>query len=287
MEPQRVRREKPGGPSAQAISSAAVNPERVQIELADHVAVVTLTRPEKHNAVDVAMFEAIIAAADRLASEPGVRVIVLHGEGPSFCSGLDVISVMAAGEGLDGLTDPLRGEVPNWFQRAAYNWVRVPVPVIAAVHGNCFGAGLQIALAADIRIAAPTARLSVMEIKWGLIPDMSISRTLPRLVGIDVAKELTYTARVISGSEAHELGLVTHVAQDPLAQALGLAEEIAAKSPDAVRGAKRLFDEAWTGTAAETLSLEAQIQLGLVGSANQLVAVSAGLAKAPAEFIDP
>ena len=126
-----------------------------------------------------------------------------------------------------------------------------------------------------------------MEGKWGLIPDMSITRTLPRLVGIDVAKELTYTARVISGSEAHELGLVTHVAQDPLAQALGLAEEIAAKSPDAVRGAKRLFDEAWTGTAAETLSLEAQIQLGLVGSANQLVAVSAGLAKAPAEFIDP
>ena len=261
--------------------------ERVQIDVADHVAVVTLTRPEKHNAVDVAMFEAIIAAADRLASEPGVRAIVLHGDGPSFCSGLDVISVMASGAGLDGLTEPLRGEVPNCFQRAAYDWVCVPVPVIAAVHGNCFGAGLQIALAADIRIATPDSRLSVMEIKWGLIPDMSISRTLPRLVGIDVAKELTYTARVISGTEAHELGLVTHVADDPLSQARGLATEIAARSPDAVRGAKRLFDEAWTGTAAETLSLEAQIQLGLIGSANQLAAVSAGIAKAPAEFIDP
>src|SRR3984957_7225872 len=173
--------------------------ERVEIEIADHVGAVTLARPKKQNPVDVAMFDAIIAAADRLAGEPGVRAIVLHGDGPSFCSGLDVMSVMAAGEGLDGLTEPLRGEVPNWFQRAAYDWVRVPVPVIAAVHGNCFGAGLQIALAADIRIATADARLSVMEVKWGLIPDMSISRTLPRLVGIDVAKELTYTGRVFSG----------------------------------------------------------------------------------------
>jgi enoyl-CoA hydratase/carnithine racemase len=264
-----------------------VSQGRIQIEVADHVAVVTLTRPEKHNAVDVAMFEAIIGAADRLAREPGVRAIVLHGDGPSFCSGLDVISVMATGAGLDGLIEPLRGEVPNWFQRAAYDWVRMPVPVIAAVHGNCFGAGLQIALAADIRIAMPDARLSVMEIKWGLIPDMSISRTLPRLVGIDVAKELTYTGRVISGTEAQQLGLVTHVAEDPLSAARGLATEIASKSPHAVRGAKRLFDEAWTGSPAETLSLEAEIQLGLVGSANQLAAVSAGIAKAPAEFVDP
>jgi len=264
-----------------------VSEDRVQVVVADHVAVVSLTRPEKHNAVDVAMFDAIIAAAERLAGEPGVRAIVLHGDGPSFCSGLDVISVMTAGDGLDGLIEPLRGEVPNWFQRAAYDWVRVPVPVIAAVHGNCFGAGLQIALAADIRIAAPDARLSVMEIKWGLIPDMSISRTLPRLVGIDVAKELSYTGRVITGTEAHPLGLVTHVADDPLGSARALAAEIATRSPHAVRGAKRLFDEAWTGTPVQTLSLEAEIQLGLVGSPNQLAAVRAGIAKRPAEFLDP
>ena len=261
--------------------------DRVQVVVADHVAVVSLTRPEKHNAVDVAMFDEIIAAAERLAGEPGVCAIVLHGDGPSFCSGLDVISVMTAGDGLDGLIEPLRGEVPNWFQRAAYDWVRVPVPVIAAVHGNCFGAGLQIALAADIRIAAPDARLSVMEIKWGLIPDMSISRTLPRLVGIDVAKELSYTGRVITGTEAHRLGLVTHVADDPLGSARALAAEIATRSPHAVRGAKRLFDEAWTGTPVQTLSLEAEIQLGLVGSPNQLAAVRAGIAKRPAEFLDP
>jgi enoyl-CoA hydratase/carnithine racemase len=261
--------------------------ERVQVEIADHVATVTLTRPDKHNALDLPMFEGIIGAAEQLGAEPGVRAVVLRGEGPSFCSGLDVMSVMAAGQGIDGLTNPLRGEVPNWFQRAAYDWLALPVPVIAALHGNCLGGGLQIALAADIRIAAPDAKLSVMEIKWGLIPDMSITRTLPRLAGIDVAKELTYTGRVFSGEEALQLGVVTHVEFDPLAAARELAAEIAARSPDAVRGAKRLFDEAWNGSPQETLALEAEIQLGLIGSPNQLAAVSAGMTREPAEFVDP
>jgi enoyl-CoA hydratase/carnithine racemase len=261
--------------------------DRVRISVADHVAVVTLTRADKHNALDLSMFEAVIAAAARLADEPGVRAVVLHGAGPSFCSGLDVVSVMASGSGLDGLVDPIRnGETPNWFQRAAYDWIRLPVPVIAAIHGNCFGGGLQIALAADIRIAAPDTRLSVMEVKWGLIPDMSISRTLPRLVGIDVAKELTFTGRVISGTEALSLGVVTHVDEDPLGAARSLAAEIAGRSPDAVRGAKRLFDEAWTGPAAETLALEASIQLGLIGAPNQLAAVRAGMTKQPPDFVD-
>ncbi len=224
--------------------------ERVRIEVADHVATVTMTRADKHNALDLAMFEGIIAAAERLMSEPGVRAVVLHGEGPSFCSGLDLVSLMASGEGLDGIGKRARtARSPNWFQRAAYDWIRVPVPVIAAIHGNCLGGGLQIALGADIRIAAPDARLSVMEVKWGLVPDMSITRTLPRLVGIDVAKELTYTGRVFSGAEAAELGVVTRVADEPLAAAQSLAAEIATRSPDAVRGAKRLLDESWTGTA--------------------------------------
>jgi enoyl-CoA hydratase/carnithine racemase len=260
---------------------------RVTIEVSDHVAVVTLARPEKHNALDMAMFEAIIAAATRLADEPGLRAVVLHGDGPSFCSGLDVVSIMSGGSGFDGLTDPLRGESPNWFQRPAYDWIRVPVPVIAALHGNCLGGGLQIALGADIRIAAPDTRLSVMEVKWGLIPDMSITRTLPRLVAIDVAKELTYTGRVFDGTEAHRLGIVTRLSENPLTAARELAAEIASKSPDAVRGAKRLYDESWTGPAHETLSLEAELQLGLIGSPNQLAAVAAGFAKRPAEFVDP
>jgi enoyl-CoA hydratase/carnithine racemase len=261
--------------------------ERVRVDVADHIATVTLTRPDKHNALDIPMFEGIIGAAAQLSEEPGVRAVVLHGEGPSFCSGLDVMGIMAGGQGLDGLTDPLRGEVPNWFQRAAYDWITLPMPVIAAVHGACFGGGLQIALAADVRLTTSDARLSVMEIRWGLIPDMSITRTLPRLVGIDVAKELTYTGRIFSGEEALGLGVATHVSEDPLASARALATEIAAKSPDAVRGAKRLYDEAWNAPAQQSLALEAELQRSLIGSPNQLAAVAAGVTKQPAEFTDP
>jgi enoyl-CoA hydratase/carnithine racemase len=261
--------------------------ERVRIEIDDHIALVTLARPDKHNALDVAMFEAIAAACERLGDEPGLRAVVLHGEGPSFCSGLDVAGVMSAGEALDGLVQRLREDPPNWFQRVAYGWVTLPVPVIAAVHGACFGGGLQIALGADIRLAAPDARLSVMEMKWGLIPDMSITRTLPRLVRIDVAKELTYTGRVLSASEAAQLGLVTWVTGDPLGGARALAAEIATRSPNAVRAAKRLFEQSWTAPSDQTLALEAELQRGLIGSPNQLAAVSAGLTKEPAEFVDP
>jgi len=269
-----------------ANGSVAVG-ERVAIEIADHVAVVTLTRPEKHNALDIAMFEAITAAAERVAAEPGVRAVVLHGQGPSFCSGLDVAGVMANQPGSDDLMAPLREAVPNWFQRAAYRWLEVPVPVIAAIHGYCLGGGLQIALGADIRFATADSKLAVLEVRWGLIPDMAITRTLPRLVGIDVAKELAFTGRIVSGSEACELGLVTHLADDPLEAARSLAEEIAARSPDAVRGVKRLLDESWTGAAEETLRLEADIQLGLIGTPNQLEAVRAGMLKEPAQFVDP
>jgi enoyl-CoA hydratase/carnithine racemase len=270
-------------------SSDVTTEQRVAISISDHVATVTLTRPEKHNALDIAMFEAIAAAATQVASEPGVRAVVLHGEGPSFCSGLDVAGVMANQPGSDDLMAPLRGPFPNWFQRPAYNWIEVPVPVIAAIHGHCLGGGLQIALGADVRFATPDARLSVLEVKWGLVPDMAITRTLPRLVGIDVAKELAFTGRMLSGAEACDLGLVTHVADDPLAAALELAAEIAARSPDAVRGMKRLFNEAWTGLGSpeETLRLEADIQLGLLGTPNQLESVRAGMLKEPAQFADP
>src|ERR1035437_5330482 len=261
--------------------------ERVRIEIDDHVALVSLARAEKHNALGLAMFEAIIAAAAQLAGEPGVRAVVLLGDGPSFCSGIDLMSLAGTEAGLDGLTAPLRDSSPNWFQRAAYDWITLPVPVIAAVHGNCLGGGLQIALGADIRIATPDARLSVMEVKWGLIPDMSITQTLPRLVGIDVAKELTFTGRVFSGEEALRLGGVTRVARDPLADAQELAAEIAGRSPDAIRGAKRLLDRSWNRPPEETLALEAAIQARLIGSVNQLAAVTAGVTKQPPMFADP
>jgi enoyl-CoA hydratase/carnithine racemase len=200
-----------------------------------------------------------------------------------------MVSVMSATQGVEGFIQWVRGDgtSPNSAQRTAYDWVRLPVPVIAAIHGSCFGGGLQIALAADIRFATPDARLSVMEVKWGLVPDMSLTRTLPRLVGIDVAKELTYTGRVITGADAYALGLVTHVSEDPVGAARGLAAEIAERSPDAVRSAKRLFDEAWTGSPEQTLALEAELQQRLIGSPNQLEAVRAGMTKQPGDFVDP
>jgi enoyl-CoA hydratase/carnithine racemase len=254
--------------------------ERVSIAVDDHVAVVTLNRPDKHNALDGAMFKGIVEAADALAGDPSVRAVVLHGAGPSFCSGLDV---SAFGGDFDILARP-EGQRANVAQRACTGWIDVPAPVVAAIHGNCFGGGLQIALGADIRFAAPDARLSVMESRWGLVPDMGITSTLPRLVPIDVAKELTYTARTLSGEEAAQLGLVTHVADDPLAAAVALATEIAGRSPDSIRAAKRLYDTSWNAPVEQGLLLETELQVGLIGSPNQIEAVRAGMAREPANF---
>lgn len=266
--------------------AASDDAERVSVALDGHVAVVTLTRPAKHNALDLPMLDAIVAAAERLGGEPAVRAVVLHGAGRSFCSGLDFPAVAAAG-GLATFTQILDEPPPNHFQRAGQGWIELPVPVIAAIHGNCLGGGLQIALAADIRIATSDARLSVMEGRWGLIPDMSITRTLPRLVGIDVAKELSFTARTVSGEEAARLGLVTRLADDPLAAAIELAREISERSPDAVRRAKRLFNEGWNGSADRTLALEAELQAELLGTANQLAAMTAATTNQAPRFTDP
>jgi enoyl-CoA hydratase/carnithine racemase len=265
--------------------------DRVRIEMSDHVALVTLTRAEKHNALDRAMFEGIVEAAAEVADTAGVRAVVLHGEGPSFCSGLDVASFMGSddngGGGFDVLLDRSGDRKANLAQRVATDWLDLPFPVIAAIHGACFGGGLQIALGADIRIAAPDARLSVMEGRWGLVPDMGITQTLTRLVPIDVAKELTFTARRVSGEDARELGLVTRVADDPLAAAKELAAEIAGRSPNAVRAAKRLYEETWPAPAEHALELETELQTGLIGSPNQLEAVMSGMKGEPANFSDP
>src|SRR6476661_9784837 len=241
---------------------------------ANGVATVTMVRADKHNALDQAMFEGLMNAAEQLADDTSVRAVVLHGEGKSFCSGLDVASFMGGERGTGVLLQREEGRLANVAQRVTYDWSLVPAPVIAAIHGNCFGGGLQIALGADIRIAAPEAKLSIMEIKWGLVPDMGITQTLPRLVPIDVAKELTFTGRIFSGSDALALGLVTRNSDDPLASALALADEIVQKSPDAVRSAKRLYDQTWVSDdAAAALRRESELQAGLIGQANQLAAV--------------
>lgn len=264
--------------------------ERVSVTTSEGVADVRLNRPEKLNALDRAMFEALVETGKRLAADRSLRAVVLSGEGRGFCAGLDFASFMAMGNADPGaaLLDRGGGDSPaNFAQRAAWVWTELPVPVIAAMHGVAYGGGLQIALGADIRIAAPDAQLSVMEIKWGLIPDMSGTQTLRHLVRLDVAKELTFTGRVVSGREAAELGLVTRVAEDPRAAALAMAREIAGKSPDAIRAGKHLLDQAPLLSVADGLRLEERLQRGLIGSANQLEAVAANMQKRPPAFRDP
>ena len=252
------------------------------------VATVTMARADKHNALDRAMFEGLMNAAEQLAKDTTVRAVVLHGDGKSFCSGLDIASFMSGQGGTGVLLERESDRQANFAQRVAYDWSLVPAPVIAAIHGNCFGGGLQIALGTDIRIAAPDAKLSIMEIKWGLVPDMGITQTLPRLIPIDIAKELTFSGRILSGSDASTLGLVTRTSDDPLASALALADEIAQKSPDAVRAAKRLYDETWVSDdAATALRRETELQSGLIGKPNQIAAVVAGMSGEQPVFADP
>lgn len=262
--------------------------QRVTVTVTDGVADVRLARAEKRNALDPAMFEALVSTGERLKSDPSVRVIVLSGEGPDFCAGLDFGSfqAMRSGERLSASAQlpETDGPAQATGQRAAYVWAEQPVPVIAAVTGNALGGGLQIALGADIRIVAPDARMSVLEIKWGLIPDMTGSQLLPELVGRDVAKELTLTGRMVSGTEAVAIGLATRAADDALAAALELAAQIAGRSPHAVRAAKRLLDQAGrvdlaTGFAAEQTEIRA-----LIGSPNQVEAVTAAFEKRAPKF---
>jgi enoyl-CoA hydratase/carnithine racemase len=254
--------------------------ELVTIDVQDHVADVRLNRVDKYNALSPDMFQAIIAAGESLAERGDVRAVVLSGNGRGFCAGLDMGSFqgMAGGRKGGGGTGALleRGERPeNHAQRPAYVWKRLPMPVIAAIHGVAYGGGCQIALGADIRFAAPDAKLSVMEIKWGLIPDMSLTQTLRDLVPLDVAKELTFTGRILSGEEAKALGLVTHVVDNPLEAAMALAREIAGKSPDAIRAGKRLLEASWRADERTGLELESTLQTGLIGSPNQVEAVKA------------
>ena len=263
--------------------------DRVRVTMTDGVADVRLSRPEKLNALDPAMFAGLVETGRRLTGDPSLRAVVLSGEGRGFCAGLDFASFMALGAdgGGGGLLAREDGSAVNYAQRAAWVWSEVPVPVIAAVHGVAYGGGLQIALAADLRLVAPDAQLSVMEIRWGLIPDMTGTQTLRHLVRLDVAKELTFTGRVVSGREAVALGLATRVEENPREAALAMAREIASRSPSAIRAAKRLLTDAVVASRDDGFRLEERIQRELMGSPNQLEAVQANLEKRAPRFADP
>jgi enoyl-CoA hydratase/carnithine racemase len=272
---------------------------RVTVTVDAGVADVRLNRPEKINAIDTAMFEALGATSVRLAADPAVRAVVLSGEGRGFCAGLDLEAMTAlgssrsagdvGGSGRQGrdLATRAEGSVANRPQMAAYGWTEMPVPVIAAVHGVALGGGAQIALAADIRIVAPDARISILEIRWGLVPDMTGTAMLPRLVGLDVAKELTWTGRMVEGEEAVRLGLATRVAEDPRKEALALATEIAERNPHAIRAAKRLLQQSGQVPLAQQLLDESLEMQQLIGSPNQAEAVLAYFEKRGPVFADP
>ncbi|WP_101675772.1 crotonase/enoyl-CoA hydratase family protein [Alloalcanivorax mobilis] len=255
---------------------------------------VRLNRPDKHNALDAEMFQALAGIGERLAAEPGLRAVVLSGEGPSFCAGLDMgnFSAMAegggAGVGGGSRLEPRTHGDSNQPQYAAMVWRDIPVPVIAAVHGVAFGGGLQVALGADLRLARADSRWSVMEIKWGLVPDMAGMVLLNELARADQVRELCYSGRVFDGAEAQQLGLVTRICDDPRADALALAEQIAGRNPHAVRAMKRLLTRSAMppAQAADVLLAESREQDAIIGSPNQVEAVYANLEKRVARFLD-
>ncbi|PZC50281.1 MAG: Enoyl-CoA hydratase/carnithine racemase [Chloroflexi bacterium] len=266
--------------------------ERVTIEVRDGVADVRLNRPEKMNALDPAMFDAIREAAASVSADASIRAVVLSGAGRAFCAGLDFQSFQAMeGRPPRENTGDLLSKGPqtraNAAQSVAWAWREAPMPVIAAVHGVAFGGGLQIALGADIRFVAPDARLSIMEGRWGLVPDMAGTQLLRHVAREDFVKELTYTARIVQGVEAVEVGLATHVSEEPREAALALAREIAQKSPHAVRAQKALLNQSVELDAATGLALEASLQASLIGTPNQQEAVRANLEKRPATYQDP
>lgn len=264
---------------------------RVECVIRDGVADVRLDRPDKLNALDQAMFEAIVDTGLRLRDDPSVRAVVLSGNGRAFCAGLDFgnFQQMSGGAAPERATASPRpvGPARARGQQAAHVWSVLPVPVIAALHGVAYGGGLQVALGADIRLVAAHARLSVMEVDWGLAPDMTGTQVLPELVGRDVAKELTFTGRIVSGEHAAGLGLATRTSDEPRTEALELAAEVAGKSPQAVRWSKHLLDLAGRTGLAEGFAAEQDGIGELIGSPNQTEAVRAKLDGRAAEFTDP
>jgi enoyl-CoA hydratase/carnithine racemase len=260
----------------------------VALEVNDHIGFVTLNRPDKYNALSIEMIEKIIETGQKVMNDRSIRVVVMSGKGKGFCAGLDMenFQKMAGGADKIPLFDRYHDTPANTAQQAAWIWKQVPVPVIAALHGVAYGGGLQLALGADIRLAGPDVRMSVLEIKWGLIPDMSITQTLCDLVRLDVAKELTFTGRVVEAKEAAGLGLVTRVVDDPLAEATEMARLIASKSPDAISRDKRLLESTWRAGPAKGLIIEETLQREIIATPNQIEAIMAVFENRDPKFSD-
>ena len=252
---------------------------RVLLEVKDNIAYVALNRPEKHNGLDMQMFREVIAVAKKIRKNRSIRAVIMSGKGSSFCAGLDFGAVSKDPMIIPKVFLKMPWTKLNVAQEIAHIWRDLPIPVISVIHGNCFGGGMQIVLATDYRIATPDSKMSILEMKWGLIPDMSGMVTLSRLTRIDIAQELTMTGRFFSGIEGAEYGLISKVSKDPMADAVALATEIASKSPDAIAAAKYLFKKTWKKDTWAALLWERWVQARLLGRKNQRIAMANGMAK--------
>ena len=256
----------------------------VSHETVDGVAHVRLTRADKLNALTLQTLDELVGTARELRRDRTLRAVVLSGDGASFCAGLDFASAMKSPAAIVKAFLPAPWRGTNTFQEACWAWRRLPAPVIAAVDGHCYGGGLQLALAADFRVATPDSEWSVLEARWGLIPDMTGIRSLAEVVGMDTAKRLTMTGQMLSGKEAADLGLVTDLAADPVAAAYDLAHEIAQRSPDSVAAAKRLFNRTWSSSPRATFARERVEQVVLLSLANTRAARTAAFEKVAPVF---
>ena len=262
---------------------------RVEARIEGHIAHIEMIREDKLNALDPAMFDGLIEAAGWLRRQTQARVAVLSGRGRMFCAGLDFGSFAAMADEADGSAGSLKPRTHglcNKPQYAGYAWHESPVPVIVAIQGGALGGGLQIALGADIRIAAPDAKIAIAEAQWGLVPDMSGCARVRRLVRDDILRQLTYTAERIDGTRAQEVGLVTEAHPDPLARALEIAAQIAGRSPSATRAGKALLDMLDDAGAGDILAAESRVQDSVMGQPNQVEAVMANLEKRAPVFRD-
>jgi len=260
--------------------------DRVSIEMDGHVAIVRLNRPDKMNALDIKMFDAIIEAGEKLNADESVRAVVLTGQGKSFCAGLDIS--MFSMDGKSPMTETPVIErthgIANRWQKAVWVWREIQVPVVAAVHGIVYGGGLQIMLAADIKFAQADSKFSIMEMKWGIFPDMAGPTLMRHNIREDIYRELTYTNRVFSGTQAVEYGFATHISEDPLNDALKLAQEISSKNPDAIVKAKKIFNTVAQLSEEESLLMESREMDEVIGKSNQLESIFSSMQKRPGNY---
>lgn len=247
--------------------------DRVRIEIEPPSAYVRLNRADKHNALDLAMFDAIARSQRVVAADHDTRAVILCGEGVDFCTGLDVKALMKDRGAMRRLLWKWLPWRSNLAQRVSTGWRKLAIPVIAAVHGRCWGGGLQIALGADFRIAHPDSGFSIMESRWGLIPDMGGTLALREIVHRDQACALAMTARVITAEQALSIGLITEIHEQPMERAAELVDELANRSPDAIAAIKKLYDKSWTGGEGMALARETLYQLRVVSGRNQRIAV--------------